>query len=713
MNRVSVNEEDTRVLVLAPRGRDAIVVEDVLRAHSMEVCICASLVELVTELEHGAGLAFVTEEALIDESAEPLSRWVAGQPPWSDFPFIVLTTRRTGRRPAAASETLGRLGNVVLLERPLNSETMVSGARSALRTRARQYQTQRHLADQDSARETERAARAEAIRANEALEFALDAADLGTFHCPFPLGPIVWNVTCKEQFWLAPDAEIDFDRFFACLHAEDRDRTRAAIAAAVDHGVAYDVEYRTVSPIGEWRWLRAKGHVYRDEAGAPVRFDGITLDISKQKELEAQREFLLEAEREARTAAERASRMKDEFLATLSHELRTPLSTILGWTHLLTRRENADAEVAKAVAVIERSAKAQSRLIEELLDVSRITSGNLQLDIKPVSVSALLDAVTSSVKPAADARSVTLLCDVADGIGELQADGHRLQQVVWNLASNAIKFTPAGGCVVLSARRDEAQLELTVADTGDGISAEFLPHVFERFRQADGSEARSHGGLGLGLAIVRQIVELHGGTVRAESNGLGHGARFTVRLPMATERVTVALPSSVVEGAALSEAAPEASADLTGVRILVVDDEADGREMIAKMLESRGALVVSAASADEALSRLDSAAADVLISDIGMPRVDGYELMRRVRRLRSSRLRDIPSVALTAFARPEDAAKARAAGFGCHVAKPVEPATLFACIAELTGRLSAAAPRSSRAAAAPRSASATVGSPQR
>ncbi len=188
MNRMSGSEEDTRVLVLAPRGRDAIVVADVLRAHSMGVCICASLAQFVAELERGAGLAFVTEEALIDEAAEPLSRWVAGQPPWSDFPFIVLTTRRTGRRPAEATEMLGRLGNVVLLERPLNSETMVSGARSALRTRARQYETQRHLAEQDNARETERAARAEAIRANEALEFALDAADLGTFHCPFPLG---------------------------------------------------------------------------------------------------------------------------------------------------------------------------------------------------------------------------------------------------------------------------------------------------------------------------------------------------------------------------------------------------------------------------------------------------------------------------------------------------------------------------------------------
>jgi len=686
MNRVMENEEDSRILVLAPRGRDAIVVADVLRAHAMDVCPCGSMTELVSELQDGAGLAFVTEEALVDEPAEPLSAWVARQPPWSDFPFIVLTTRRAGRRPAAATDLLGRLGNVVLLERPLNSETMVSGARSALRTRARQYETRRHLIEQDVARQTERLARAEALRANDALEFALDAAELGTFHCPFPLGPIVWNPTCKHHFWLPSGAEVDFDVFFAGIHEEDRERTRAAIAAAVDEGMPYDVEYRTVSPIGEWRWLRAKGLVYRDEFGTPVRFDGVTLDISRQKELEAQREFLLEAERDARAVAERASRMKDEFLATLSHELRTPLSTILGWTHLLTRRENADPELAKAIAVIERSAKAQARLIEELLDVSRITSGNLQLDIKPVSVSSLLDAVASSVKPAADARSVGLLCDVDGGIGELQADGHRLQQVVWNLASNAIKFTPAGGYVILSARRDGAQLELSVIDTGEGIAADFLPHVFERFRQADGSEARLHGGLGLGLAIVRQIVELHGGTVRAESKGLGHGARFTVLLPMAASRPAAPLLPTVADGESPAPSSTDGTADLTGVRILLVDDEADGREMIAKMLESRGALVDSAASAVEALSRLDGSTADVLISDIGMPRIDGYELMRRVRRSPDGRLRDIPSIALTAFARPEDAEKADSAGFHLHLAKPVEPTQLFESVDALIGR---------------------------
>jgi signal transduction histidine kinase/ActR/RegA family two-component response regulator len=703
MKAVVENGEDTRVLVLAPRGRDAIVVADVLRAHSMDVCSCASMADLVRELEDGAGLAFVTEEALVEGPAEPLSAWVAQQPPWSDFPFIVLTTRRTGRRPAAATELLGRLGNVVLLERPLNSETMVSGARSALRTRARQYETRRHLVEQDVARETERLARAEALRANEALEFALDAAELGTFHCPFPLGPIHWNATCKEHFWLGSDAAVDFEVFFAAIHEEDRERTRAAITASVEDGLPYDVEYRTVSPIGEWRWLRAKGLVYRDDDGAPVRFDGVTLDISHQKELEAQREFLLDAEREARTTAERASRMKDEFLATLSHELRTPLSTILGWTHLLARREGADGELAKAIAVIERSAKAQARLIEDLLDVSRITSGNLQLDIKPVSVGILLDAVASSVKPAADARSVALVCDVEDGIGELQADGHRLQQVMWNLASNAIKFTPAGGCVILTARRVGAQLELSVADTGDGITAEFLPHVFERFRQADGSEARSHGGLGLGLAIVRQIVELHGGTVRAESDGIGRGARFTVLLPMAAERCAAPVASAPGEAEARGPAQPaDVGTDLNGVRIVIVDDEGDGREMIARMLESRGATVVPAASADEALTRLDGVVADVLISDIGMPRVDGYELMRRVRRSSSGRLRDIPSIALTAFARPEDAAKARAAGFWRHLAKPVEPGALFACVAELTGRAAAAAERSAVAATAMR-----------
>ena len=674
---------ERRVLVHAPRGRDAIVISQVLHAQGMHAQVCASIAALTDALGAGAGSAFVTEESLAEAPLDALGGWIERQPPWSDFPFIVLVARRVGRRPIPATGVLERLGNVVLLERPLNAETLASAARSALRARDRQYETRRHLGEQEAARIAERLANAEAIRANEALEVAVDAGELGTFHCPWPLAVIEWNAKCKEHFWLPPDASVDFDRFHSIVHEDDRERVRAAIDAAVDGRALYDVEYRTVSPQGAWRWIRAKGRVYRDEAGQPVRFDGVTLDISRQKRLEEEREALLAGERQARLEAERANRMKDEFLATLSHELRTPLSAILGWTHLLGRAGSVD--VAKAAATIERNARAQARLIEELLDVSRITSGSLRLDIQPVSISAAFETVVSSLKPAADARSITLRQVHGPDAGEILADANRLQQIVWNLLSNAIKFTPPGGHVTLAAERRAAEVRLTVSDDGVGISPDFLPHVFDRFRQADSSEARTHGGLGLGLAIVRQLVELHGGTVEAASDGAGRGATFMVRIPAQPAIADAAL--AAVEPVPVPATEPGAlDADLSGTRILVVDDEADGREMLASMLESWGAQVRSAGSADEALAALGDERPDLLISDIGMPRVDGYELMGRIRAMTEPVGRDLPAIALTAFARSEDAAKAQQAGYGVHLPKPVDPSRLYSTIARVLGK---------------------------
>jgi signal transduction histidine kinase/CheY-like chemotaxis protein len=453
----------------------------------------------------------------------------------------------------------------------------------------------------------------------------------------------------------------------------------------VDGRGVYDVEYRTVSREGAQRWIRAKGRVYRDESGAPIRFDGVTLDISRQKALEAEREALLAAERLARLEAERASRMKDEFLATLSHELRTPLSAILGWTHLLGRPGTAAVDVAKAAATIERNARAQASLIEELLDVSRITSGNLHLDIQPVSIAAVFETVESALKPAADARSITLHHLPDKGVGDVLADASRLQQIVWNLVSNAIKFTPIGGHVTLAAERRDAEVVITVSDTGIGIAADFLPHVFERFRQAESTEARSHGGLGLGLAIVRQLVELHGGKAEVASPGRGRGATFTIRLPVHPVAVTQAIAPVTQSAATPPPAAPPAETDLSGCRILVVDDEADGREMLTRMLESWGAQVRAAASAEEAIEVLSGETPDLLISDIGMPRVDGYELMRRIRSMPMPERRDVPAIALTAFARSEDGVKARQAGYGVHLPKPVDASRLFSTIASVLG----------------------------
>jgi signal transduction histidine kinase/ActR/RegA family two-component response regulator len=671
--------QQQRVLVLAPNGRDAMVVCQVLGAQAIAAEACGSEELLVGELEKGASAAFITEETLLATTGA-LAAWIKAQPPWSDFPFVALVSRQKGRRSTAASGALRELGNVVLLERPLNAETLVTAAFSALRARARQYEARRHLWAQAQARHAEEIAKAEALRAKQALEVAVDAGELGTFHCPFPLGPIEWSKRCNEHFWLPEDARIDFDQFYLIIHPDDRDAVATAVNGAVLGTTPCDVAFRTVSPDGRHRWIRAKGRVYLDAAGQSLRFDGVTFDITHQKSLESEREDLLAAERKARLEAEQAGRMKDEFLATLSHELRTPLSAILGWTFILGRAGAAAPEVAKAASTIERNARAQARLIEELLDVSRITSGNLKLDFQPVSVAAVFEAVTQSLKPASQAKDITITLDPETSFPELLADPGRLQQVVWNLVANAVKFTERGGRVTLKAAIDGQEVVLSVSDDGLGIAADFLPHVFERFRQADSSTARSYGGLGLGLAIVRQLVELHGGTVNVTSEGIGCGSTFLVRLPVVQN---LQLPALAGDAASAQVAGSAPAVDLSGLHVLVVDDESDGREMLAQLLQDRGAGISMASSADEAMVLLEKISPHLLISDIGMPKVDGYEFVRRIRNFARAKVRTIPAIALTAFARPEDATKAKTAGFDIHLPKPVEPVELFLTIADV------------------------------
>jgi signal transduction histidine kinase/CheY-like chemotaxis protein len=385
---------------------------------------------------------------------------------------------------------------------------------------------------------------------------------------------------------------------------------------------------------------------------------------------EEERERLLASERAARADAEAANRIKDEFLATVSHELRTPLNAVLGWTRML-RAGGLDAELAeRALETIERNADAQARLIDDLLDVSRIISGKVRLEMMPVDPASFVEAAVVAHLPAAEAKGVRVEASAVPGAGVVRGDPERLQQVVWNLVSNAIKFTPRGGRVEVRVARADARVEITVADTGKGIAPEFLPHVFDRFRQADATTTRRHRGLGLGLAIVRHLVELHGGEVRAESEGEGRGATFTVELP-----------AQILAGPAPRAPAPPPAARLDGVRVLVVDDEADALGMLRVALEQLGAEVETAASAAEALDAFARRAPDVLVSDIGMPDVDGYELARRVRELPGERGGRVPAVALTAYARAEDRGLAKAAGYDAHVPKPVSAAELAVVIA--------------------------------
>jgi signal transduction histidine kinase/CheY-like chemotaxis protein len=378
-----------------------------------------------------------------------------------------------------------------------------------------------------------------------------------------------------------------------------------------------------------------------------------------------------------RRQLETANRAKDEFLGTVSHELRTPLTSILGWARILMRADDPE-RIAKGIAIIDRNARAQAKIIDDILDVSRIISGKLRLSPTPIDVGAVVSNAVESMRPAANAREVRLEVDVS-APAPILADEERLQQIVWNLLSNGVKFTAAGGTVTVSARQNDQFLTLAVRDSGRGISPDFLPYVFDRFRQADGSTTKQHGGLGLGLAIVRHLVELHGGSVRASSEGEGHGAQFEVQLPLRA----IATQDDTVADTRSSEAplAPQTNSPLRALRILVVDDERDAREVVATILEEAGAEVLCADNVSSAIELLASTPVAAIVSDIGMPGEDGYSFLERVRR--EARTSTIPAVALTAFARAEDRDRAVASGFHEHIAKPIDPARLVAVVVGL------------------------------
>jgi len=416
-------------------------------------------------------------------------------------------------------------------------------------------------------------------------------------------------------------------------------------------------------------------------AQAAIAIDNARLNEAARLAAE-ERIGLLISERSAREEAERSSQMKDEFLATLSHELRTPLTAILGWSQVLRRGGKGQADIEKGLQTIERNARAQAQLIEDLLDMSRIMSGKVLLDMQSVQPEAVVQAAIDAARPAAAARNITLQCRF-ESTGMVAADPGRLQQVVWNLLSNAIKFTQTNGSVHISVSESAGQVEITVSDTGIGIGPEFLAHVFDRFRQADASSTRRHGGLGLGLSIVKHLVEQHGGTVAVESAGEGQGACFTVRLPLITAQASALMqprPLAPLRSTALHPAAA-AERNLHGLRVLVVDDEPDTRELIKRVLGDCNAQVQIAGSAAEALQLMPSLQPEIIVSDIGMPEMDGFELLSKIRALPAAHGGQAPAIALTAFARAEDRKRALDAGFTQHIAKPVEPAELITTIA--------------------------------
>jgi PAS domain S-box-containing protein len=459
------------------------------------------------------------------------------------------------------------------------------------------------------------------------------------------------------------------------VHPEDVSLLSQAVAKAIAADGKLRLEYRFLNPENKAiLWVESIGSVLYDINGTPVQMIGITQNVSDRKQAEAEREQLLAREQEAREVAEAANRIKDEFLAVVSHELRSPLNPILGWSKLLRDRQLDEQKTDRALEVIERNAQMQAQLINDLLDVSRILRGKLSLNISPVDLVFTIQAAMETVRLAAVAKSIEIHTLLDPQVGYVSGDSGRLQQVIWNLLSNAVKFTSSGGRVDIRLERIDSQAQITVSDTGKGIHPDFLPYVFDHFRQESAATTRRFGGLGLGLAIVRYLVELHGGTVQADSLGEGQGATFTVKLPL--------MPHQPMTNQDTTKPS-EPSLDLHGIRILVVDDDDNTREFLAFLLELHRANVIAVSTASEAMTTLTQFKPDVLLSDIGMPDVDGYMLMRQVRALPPEQGGTIPAIALTAYAGEIDYQQAMAAGFQRHIAKPIEPQVLIQAIAEL------------------------------
>ena len=444
--------------------------------------------------------------------------------------------------------------------------------------------------------------------------------------------------------------------------------------ATEEKQAVYIEEY--YQPISKWVRL----NIYPTEDGLSVFFQ----DITQQRQMEEERRELLEKEQAARQEAEVANRLKDEFLATLSHELRTPLNAILGWANILRSSSMSDEQMIQGLETIERNARAQTQIVNDILDMSAIISGKMRLDVQPVKLDEVIRAAIDTVQPAAVAKGIRIESILDPLAMAIKGDPNRLQQVLWNLLNNAIKFTPKNGKVQVSLERVNSHVEVCVTDTGQGIDPAFLPYVFDRFRQEDASSTRSVGGLGLGLSIVKHIAEVHGGTVRVKSRGLGHGATFIVQLPV----IAVQVDGERREHprAEKPSTAATSSPELKDMRVLVVDDAPDARELIEYILQMAGAEVVTATSSEEALGILTAGQfrPHVLVSDIGMPGEDGYQLMQRMRTLPQEAGGKIPAVALTAFARSEDRTRALQAGYQSHVAKPVEASELLAVMASLS-----------------------------
>jgi len=515
----------------------------------------------------------------------------------------------------------------------------------------------------------------------ERLHFMADAMPQKIFTARADGAVDYFNQQWKDYTGLAPEKMQGWE-WTKLIHPDDVPECVRRWQHSLNTGEHLQMECRFRQANGTYRWHLLQAQARRDAKGYISMWVGSNTDIDTLKRANEEKKQLLENERIARSEAERANRIKDDFLATLSHELRTPLNAILGWSQLILQGTMKNEDIKRGLETIERNARAQNKLIEDLLEMSSIISGKIRLDIQELDLGAIAEAAVESVAPTAEAKGICIRRTIDATAGRVLGDNHRLQQIIWNLLSNAVKFTPDGGTVEVIVEHTTSQLRVVVKDSGVGIKPEFLAYVFDRFRQADSSLTRNHGGLGLGLAIVKQLVGLHGGTVRAESKGEGQGASFIVTLPpapikdgMDKQQLPAATPSTKRDGNTL----------LSGMRILVIDDDRDARELIHKVLAQHQAEVITAANAMEGLLILKSQMPDVMISDIGMPEKDGYQFIREVRRLPAIHGGETPAIALSAFAHSEDRTRAMMAGYQMHLSKPVESNELIASIDSLVG----------------------------
>ncbi len=506
----------------------------------------------------------------------------------------------------------------------------------------------------------------QARRSEERLRFALDAASMGTWDWDLDTQAVTWSDNLAAVHGLPPGS---FDGTFSSyereIHPDDRERVLASVRRAITEGVPHDVEYRIVAPDGTIRWCEGKGRV-EYENGRPARMTGVCMMVTRRKEAELAR----------LAAAEEASRLKDEFLATLSHELRTPLNAILGWVQMLETGAVSAERIGHAIGIIGRNATLQAQLIEDILDVSRIITGKLEIEREPVFMPVLIDNVVTALLPSALIKRIEVIKLVAADIPPIEGDTKRLHQVLGNVLSNAIKFSPEDGQVEIACDVCGDCIEVEIRDAGVGIAPEFLPYVFDRFRQADSASTRQHGGLGLGLAIARHILEQHGGDIGAVSAGTGHGTSVKIRLPI---RGYLSRSSFAGHSARRD---PGVELRMEGATVVVVDDQADSRELLAILLDRCGAHVVQCHGAEAALKALDTSGVHLLVADIAMPHMDGYQLIERVRQSQPA----LPAIAVSAYARPEDRAKALAAGYNAYCVKPLDGPELLRTIRGVLGR---------------------------